>query len=201
MRRVRAHAAAAVLAATWLALVVLLVVQVATPGRSGDPAAVYRLGAYPLLALVAPVVWGWARPARRTPWVGFALLALPFLVDTVGNIAGLYSAIAWWDDLTHLTSWAWLGAGLALVLGPAVRPRGAALAMVTGLGAVLAVGWEVFERLAFYGADPAASVYADTLADQALGTAGGFLGALAVLLGPRRGGGPPRGGTADRMTA
>ncbi len=177
---------AALFVGGWLALVAMLVVQTATPGQLGDPAAVYRLALYPLLALVGPAAWFAARQAGRaprpTPWAGFTLLALPFLIDTVGNIAGLYASIAWWDDLNHLTSWAWLGAGLWLLLGPAVRPRGAALAMVAGLGAALAVGWEVFERLAFYGADAAASVYGDTLADQALGTTGGFLGALVALL-------------------
>lgn len=198
MSPVGRRAGSVVFLATWLALVTLLVVQVATPGQLGDPAAAYRLALYPLLALLGPAGWVVARRAGRvrrpTPWAGFSLLALPFLIDTVGNIGGLYSRIAWWDDLTHLTSWAWLGAGLWLLLGPAVRPRWAGLAMVAGLGAALAVVWELFERLAFYGADAAASVYEDTLADQALGTTGGLLGALgALLVTARHGAGEPAG--------
>ncbi len=160
-------------------LVVLLVVHVLTPGRSGDPAAVYRLVVYPLVALALPV--GWRARRRPTPWGPACLLALPLLLDTVGNVAGLYRRVAWWDDASHLLHWLLIGSAVGLLLAPVTRPRWAFVLSVTGFGAGLAVVWELFERVAFYAGDVAPSVYTDTLADQALGTTGALLGSLLVL--------------------
>ncbi len=160
-------------------LVALLVLQVLTPGRSGDPAAAYRLVVYPPLALALPAGW-WAR-RRPTPWGPASLVVLPLLLDTVGNVAGLYGRVAWWDDASHLVHWLLIGSAVGLLLEPVTRPRWALVLCVTGFGAGLAVVWELFEQATFYTGDIGPSVYTDTLADQALGTAGALLGGLLVL--------------------
>lgn len=145
-----------------------------------------RLLLYPLLMLAVPAAWWWrARrrpPADRTvPYAAFTLVMLPFLVDVTGNSLDLYDAVVWWDDLNHLVNWMLLTAGLGLLVGPAVRPRWALGLMLTGLGALLAVGWELGEWFTFirHGTE-LSDAYTDTLGDLALGTLGSLVAALVV---------------------
>ncbi|GAA0985367.1 hypothetical protein ENKNEFLB_02449 [Nocardioides aquaticus] len=145
-----------------------------------------RLLLYPLLMLAVPAAWWWrARrrpPADRTvPYAAFTLVMLPFLVDVTGNSLDLYDAVVWWDDLNHLVNWMLLTAGLGLLVGPAVRPRWALGLMLTGLGALLAVGWELGEWFTFirHGTE-LSDAYTDTLGDLALGTLGSLVAALMV---------------------
>lgn len=170
----------AVPAALWAALVALLGVAAATPGHFGDPAAPYRLVAYPLLTLVLPALWLLARSGRPVPAAATALVTAPFLVDTIGNVGGLYRSIPWWDDVNHVSNWLLLCAGIGLALVGIVRPRWALVVLVTGLGAALSVAWEVGEWATFYSPPYSSRLYEDTLADQALGTLGALLAGLLV---------------------
>lgn len=145
-----------------------------------------RLLLYPLLMLAVPAAWWWQarrRPPtdRAVPHAAFTLVMLPFLVDVTGNSLDLYDAVVWWDDLNHLVNWMLLTAGLGLLVGPAVRPRWALALMLTGLGALLAVGWELGEWFTFirHGTE-LADAYTDTLGDLALGTLGSLGAALIV---------------------
>ena len=138
-----------VLAAT----VVELVAAVAVPGADqfdGKGWSV-RLVVYPALMLVAPVVWWLTRGdgAADPPYVAFGLLMLPVLSDTTANWLDLFRRIAWWDDLSHAVHWALLGAGLGLLLEPSVRPRWVLVPLVGGIGAILAVCWELGEYALF----------------------------------------------------
>lgn len=203
----------------WLPALVLLatVAQLAVaqwvPGieRFEGKAFGARLVAYPLLMLLAPATWFlWARqassagseagaarlprPADGAPHGAFTLVMLPFLVDVTGNSLDLYDAVVWWDDLNHLVNWFLLCAGLGLLLCRSVRPAWAVVVLVTGLGAALAIGWELGEWFTFirHGTE-ADTAYEDTLGDEALGTLGalaaGFLVARSVsrgAAGPRR---------------
>jgi len=106
--------------------------------------------------LVAPLVW-WLVTRRQSaritsaqvPWAPFALVMLPFLIDVTGNSIDLYDSVVWWDDLNHLVNWFFLCAGLGLLVCSRVSPRWAVLLLVTGLGALLAIGWELGEWYAF----------------------------------------------------
>ena len=145
-----------------------------------------RLLLYPLLMLAVPAAWWWQarrRPPtdRAVPHAAFTLVMLPFLVDVTGNSLDLYDAVVWWDDLNHLVNWMLLTAGLGLLVGPAVRPRWALGLMLTGLGALLAVGWELGEWFTFirHGTE-LSDAYTDTLGDLALGTLGSLVAALMV---------------------
>lgn len=152
-----------------------------------------RLALYPAMMLLLPAVWAVRR--RRTgdpsplPWDGFAWIMAPFLVDVTGNSLDLYDRIAWWDDANHLVNWFMLalGAGLLLRRGH-VSPRWALGLLVAGVGALLAIGWELGEWVGFirYGTE-LDSAYTDTLGDQALGTLGAALaGVLIARREPRR---------------
>ncbi|VXB53102.1 hypothetical protein [Nocardioides sp. AX2bis] len=145
-----------------------------------------RLLLYPLLMLAVPAAWWWQarrRPqaGRTVPYAAFTLVMAPFLVDVTGNSLDLYDAVVWWDDLNHLVNWMLLTAGLGLLVGPAVRPRWALALMLTGLGALLAVGWELGEWFTFirHGTE-LSDAYTDTLGDLALGTLGSLVAALVV---------------------
>jgi hypothetical protein len=146
-----------------------------------------RLIAYPVLMLATPVVW--ALLARRRgsnrppPWTAFALIMAPFLVDVTGNTLNLYDSIPWWDDANHFGNWVLLCAGFGLLLarGGEVGSRSVLVLAVTGVGALLAIGWELGEWYTFirHGTEHD-TAYEDTLGDEALGTLGGLVGALLV---------------------
>jgi hypothetical protein len=149
-----------------------------------------RLVAYPLMMLTVPAIWWlWQRRTGRSdepPWGAFALVMLPFLVDVTGNTLDLYDSIVWWDDLNHFVNWFFLCAGLGLILCRAMEPAWAVVVLVTGLGAILAIAWELGEWFTFirHGTE-LDTAYEDTLGDEALGTLGALIAALVVAL--RRG--------------
>jgi len=178
----------------WFPAVVLaitvaeLLAAVAVPGvdqfdGKGWPV---RLVAYPALMLAAPVVWwlavGRAADGRAAPpYAAFGLVMLPFLSDTTANWLDLFRRVGWWDDLSHALHWALLGAGLALLLAPSVRPRWVLVPLVGGIGAVLALGWELGEYALFIrDGKEAGGAYRDTLGDETLGTSGALLAGLLV---------------------
>lgn len=151
-----------------------------------------RLVSYPVLMLAPVVAWWWAARWRRSlrplPWPAFAFLAAPFLVDVTGNTLDLYDTVAWWDDANHLVNWFLLSLGVGLMLERTeVRQAWAAAVMVTGIGAILAIGWELAEWFAFirHGTE-LATAYTDTLGDEALGTLGAALAGLVIALRHRR---------------
>ena len=133
-----------------------------------------RLVAYPLMMLLVPAVWMLVRHLRGgpdglrepLPWAGFAWIMAPFLVDVTGNTLDLYDSVAWWDDANHFVNWLLLGLGVAVV----------------GVGAVLAVAWELAEWWTFirHGTE-LDTAYEDTLGDLALGTLGSLTAGLALM--------------------
>ncbi|TIC79771.1 hypothetical protein E8D34_14620 [Nocardioides sp. GY 10113] len=162
-----------------------------------------RLVAYPLMMLVAPAWWWLAtRPGRRAgaepsprptpPWGAFTLVMLPFLIDVTGNTLDLYDTVVWWDDANHFVNWFLLCAGIGLLACGAVRPRWAVVLLVAGLGALLAIGWELGEWYTFirHGTE-LGTAYEDTLGDEALGSLGALLAGLVVAATLSRR--PPRG--------
>ena len=183
----------------WLpaAVLVLTVAQLAVaewwPGidRFADKAFGARLVSYPLLMLLAPVVWWWAARRRgdaaQTPYAAFTLVMLPFLIDVTGNSLDLYDSVVWWDDFNHYVNWLLLLTGIGILVADSVRPDWALVLLVTGLGAVLAIGWELGEWYTFirHGTE-LDTAYEDTLGDLALGTLGSWCAGFVVLARRRR---------------
>ncbi|HEX2177427.1 MAG TPA: hypothetical protein VHG70_16100 [Nocardioidaceae bacterium] len=148
-----------------------------------------RLVAYPLLMLLVPAGWFLLRRLRpdtawaSVPWTAFALIMAPFLVDVTGNTLNLYDSVVWWDDANHFANWFLLCSGIGLLLMlKRITPAWAVGMLVAGIGAVLALGWELGEWYTFirHGTE-LATAYEDTLADQALGTAGAVLAGVLVV--------------------
>jgi uncharacterized membrane protein YjdF len=145
-----------------------------------------RLVAYPLMMLAVPAVWAYVARRRGDveplPWLGFTLIMVPFLVDVTGNTLDLYDTVGWWDDANHFANWLLLCTGIGvLLLRSAVRPAWALGLLVFGVGAALAIGWELAEWYAFirHGTE-ADTAYTDTLGDEALGSLGAAVAGLVV---------------------
>lgn len=144
-----------------------------------------RLVAYPILMLLAPAAW-WSTAGRRPsgdrpPYAAFTLVMLAFLSDTTANSLDLFRSVSWWDELSHFSNWFLLCAGLGLLLGHRIRPAWAVVVVVTGLGAVLALTWELAEWLTFIrNGVEADGAYEDTLGDETLGTLGALVAGLLV---------------------
>ncbi|HWI43794.1 MAG TPA: hypothetical protein VNS81_09245 [Nocardioides sp.] len=147
-----------------------------------------RLVAYPLLMLAVPVLW-WCLRGRKVgtepvPWLAFALVMLPFLIDVSGNSLDLYDTVVWWDDANHFVNWIPLNLGIGLLVAGDLPRAWQKVVLVAGIGALLAIGWELGEWWTFirHGTE-LATAYEDTLGDEALGSLGAVVaGVLTVVL-------------------
>jgi hypothetical protein len=165
-----------------LATVGLLVWAIASPDlpQFQGKAFTGRAIVYPAALLILPVAWFlFARARIPFPVAADILIGLPFLIDVVGNALNLYDTIEAWDDLNHLGNWALHTAAIGLLL----RYGGWGLWTRVALGlcwaVTTAVLWELAEFLTFVQGSPeAATAYADTLGDLALGTTGGLIAAV-----------------------
>lgn len=186
----------------WVPVLVLLLTEAQlavaefVPGidRFADKAFGARLVAYPVLMLVAPAVWWVVRrrrglPTDAPPYAAFSLIMLGFLVDVTGNSLDLYDTVTWWDDLNHFANWLFLLGGIGLLLAPSVEQGWVLVLLVTGLGAALAIGWELGEWFTFirHGTE-IETAYEDTLGDEALGTLGALVAGLLLVLSRGRAG-------------
>lgn len=151
-----------------------------------------RLVAYPLLMLVVPATYRlWARrqdPVPAAPWAAYAFIWAPFLIDVTGNTLDLYDSVAWWDDANHFVNWFLLAAGAGLILSRAAELPPWVLGWLTvGIGATLAIGWELGEWYSFirHGTE-LETAYEDTLLDEALGTLGAGVAGVWVAVRRRR---------------
>jgi hypothetical protein len=141
----------------------------------------FRFPLFMLSAVVVPL--SWRRRFSPYPATADVLVVAPFLLDTLGNLVGLYDAYDATDDVLHIVNWvllvgafhAWRfrSGGLADAMS-----RADAWLLGAGLGALAIVGWEIAEWIvAETGAGGGLSLtYGDTVGDLALSTAGGMLG-------------------------
>lgn len=152
-----------------------------------------RLVLYPVMMLAPALVWAAVARARKNtdpmPWGAFAFIAAPFLVDVTGNTFDLYDTVQWWDDLNHYVNWLLLGLGVGLMLWRTrIAPPWALAVAVTGIGSMLALGWELGEWFTFirHGKE-LATAYEDTLGDEALGTLGAATAGIILAVRMARG--------------
>ena len=151
-----------------------------------------RLVAYPVMMLLVPAGWvGYQRYQRHRgrpgadvplPWAAFGLIMAPFLIDVTGNTLDLYDSLSWWDDANHFVNWFLLCAGIGLLLLRApIRPPWALGLLVAGIGALLAVIWELGEWYTFirHGTE-LDTAYEDTLFDEVLGSLGGAIAGVVI---------------------
>jgi hypothetical protein len=141
-----------------------------------------RAIAYPVAVLILPVGW-WLFGRRRIafPVAADILFGLPFLIDVGGNALDLYDTIEWWDDANHLVNWALHTSAVGLLLRYGDWTPATRIALAFGYAVTSAVLWELAEFVTFVpNSSEAATAYADTLLDLALGMVGGLAGALVT---------------------
>ena len=164
-------------------LVVLLVIAIAYPdlGNIRGKAAGLRAVAYPMGAMVVPAVWWLWWRSRPFPWLGDALVTLPWFTDTLGNRLDLFDTVDFFDDWMHFMNWGLLTAGvLVLTLPASARPR-AVLERALAFGVTSAMGWELAEYVAFIRTSPERdTAYTDTLGDLSMGSLGSIVAAIVI---------------------
>ena len=141
-------------------------------------------------AIVVPLLArfrGW----KPYPHTADAFLSLPFLLDTLANLLGIYDEFEVTDDVLHTINWVFLVFAFPAFRFRNVHDRRDAVLLGYGFGALMIVLWEVFEWAVsedgFGGAGGLALTYGDTVGDLALSSTGGLLGSIAGLiwLGPK----------------
>ena len=135
-------------------------------------------------AVIVPVL---ARLRRWEPYphLADALLSLPFLLDTVGNLAGFYDRYDATDDVLHFVNWIVLVMAFHAFRYRNVGDHRDAVLLGYGFGAIAIIAWEAFEWLIsdagpFAGDVPDALSlsYGDTIGDLVISSTGGLLGSL-----------------------
>ena len=140
-------------------------------------------------AVLVPAISRW-RGWDPYPHTADALLPLPFLIDTLGNLFGFYDRYAVTDDVLHTLNWVPLVAAFHAFRFRNVFDRRDALLLGYGFGAIAIVWWEVMEWAVsedgFGGAGGLALTYGDTIGDLLLSSTGGLIGSIlgVRLLGP-----------------
>jgi hypothetical protein len=165
-----------------VATVALLAWAVASPDlpQFQGKAFTGRALAYPIALLAVPVAW-WLVARRTTPYpvVPDLLIGLPFLIDVLGNALNLYDTIDAWDDLNHLVNWFLHTAAIGLLLRYGSWGFWTRVTLALCWAVTTAVVWEFAEFATFVQDSPeAATAYADTLGDLALGMTGGLVAAI-----------------------
>ena len=137
---------------------------------------------------MVPVAWWLAGRTPPYPYTMDILLALPFLIDVLGNAFDLYDKVDRWDDANHLVNWALLSSAFGQLLIRLRVGRWEAFGLVVGFGATTAILWEFAEYFTFIRhSDELQTAYTDTLGDLALGLTGSVVAAaITVWLEGRR---------------
>ncbi len=126
------------------------------------------------------------------PHTADALLAAPFLVDTLGNLLGVYDEFPQTDDVLHALNWVLLVGAFHAFRFRNVDDRRDAVLLGYGFGAITIVWWEIMEWAVsedgFGGAGALSLTYEDTIGDLLLSSTGGLIGSLIGVwwLGPAR---------------
>jgi hypothetical protein len=135
-------------------------------------------------AVIVPVL---ARIRRWEPYphLADALLSLPFLLDTLGNLLGFYDRYGSTDDVLHAANWVVLVMAFHAFRYRNVNDHRDAVLLGYGFGAIAIIAWEAFEWLIsdagpFAGDVPDALSlsYGDTVGDLVISSTGGLVGSL-----------------------
>lgn len=141
-------------------------------------------------AVLVPIA---ARVRRWEPYphTADALLSAPFLIDTLGNLFGVYDEFPQTDDVLHAVNWVLLVAAFHAFRFRNVHDRRDAVLLGYGFGAIAIVWWEIMEWTVsedgIGGAGGLSLTYGDTIGDLLLSSTGGLIGSLLAVrwLGPR----------------
>jgi hypothetical protein len=140
-----------------------------------------RAVAYPLAMLAIPVIWLAAGRPEPYPVLADVAFGVPFLLDAVGNVFGLF-AIHGFDRIPHAGGWCGLAVAFGLAVSPLLDERWVGFALVVGFAATVDVLWEIGEYgLMRSGASGLDLTYENTIQDLAFSLVGGVVGAVVVV--------------------
>ncbi len=129
---------------------------------------------------------------KTYPHATDALITIPFLLDTLGNLFGLFDRITIFDDVIHAVNWVFVvmafhafrfQKNINSSIGLSKKEN---VLFGVSLGALLIVIWEVAEWVVSVDGMGYVSglhlSYNDTIGDLAMSTVGGFLGSVFGVL-------------------
>jgi hypothetical protein len=116
------------------------------------------------------------------PHIGDALFTMPFLLDTLGNLFGLFDSLKIFDDILHALNWMFLIMSYQAFRFRKVSDNRDSILLGAGIGAIAIIIWEAIEwavSVDGFGAVGNLQLsYEDTLGDLLLSTLGGFIGSI-----------------------
>ncbi len=135
---------------------------------------------YPAMMLLIPVTWLVAGRPSPYPVLADVALGIPFLVDAVANVLGLFD-IKGFDAIPHSTGWFCLAVAFGLAVAPLSHERWIAFGLVAGFGAIIDIAWEIGEFLVERSGSSGMNLtYANTIQDLAMSLLGALVGAIVV---------------------
>lgn len=132
-------------------------------------------------AAVVPLLEKFRRSPRDPyPHVADGLLVAPFLVDTLGNVLGIYDSFSATDDVLHCLNWILLVSAFQAFRFRRTDVTSEAILLGAGFGALAIVAWEIMEwAVDETGAGGGLGLtYGDTIGDLTLSTTGGIIGSI-----------------------
>ena len=171
-----------------VALALAFVITLAVPLDHLDGKGMgFRFPLFMTSTVVVPLAW--RRRFEPYPATADTLVVAPFLIDTLGNLLGIYDSFEQTDDVLHFVNWVLLIGAFHAWRFRRTTERRDAILLGAGVGALAIVGWEIAEWIvAETGAGGGLDLtYGDTVGDLALSTAGGVVGSITAVagLGPR----------------
>jgi len=140
-------------------------------------------------AVLVPLIGRW-RGWDPHAHLGDAFLAAPFLLDTLGNLCGIYDRHQQTDDVLHAVNWVLLVVAFHAFRFRSISHTRDAVFLGYGFGAVAIIWWEAMEWAVsedgWGGAGGLALTYGDTVGDLVLSSTGGLVGSVIGVwwLGP-----------------
>jgi len=135
-------------------------------------------------AVIVPII-GRVRRWSPYPHLADALLSIPFLLDTLGNLLGFYNDYGSTDDVLHFVNWVFLVMAFHAFRYRKIHDHRDAIFLGYGFGAIAIIVCEAFEWLIsdagpFAGDVPDALslTYGDTVGDLVISSTGGLVGSL-----------------------
>lgn len=165
-----------------VAVVGLSLYPLTRPGsaRFAGKAMGVRAVLYPAMTLLIPMIWWLSGRPDPYPFMADIALGLPFVLDAVGNVLGLF-AIKGFDAIPHAAGWFFLSVAFGLGIAPLAGEPWIAFGLVVGFGAVVDILWEIGEFLLMRsGASGLELTYENTIQDLTFSLAGAATAAVVV---------------------
>lgn len=165
-----------------LAIVVAFAIAIAVPldhleGKAMGTRVPLFVGA----AAVVPLIERFRSiPRQPYPHTADAFVVAPFLVDTLGNLLGIYDSWSGTDDVLHFVNWVLLVLAFQAFRFRRTDSKLDAVLIGAGFGALAIVAWEIMEwAVEETGVGGSLGLtYGDTIGDLTLSTSGGILGSI-----------------------